>query len=191
LALLAGLAVFFLRKRRKDKRAGRRGSRPVQHRDIFEIDGHPADGDPTLNPHVTPYDPYHDSASTPGEQSYVTEVLGSSQGTAPLGVDNLSPNSSLGPSDSSSQYGSRRNRTSSNISSARCLAPLPEQDAGPLLLLNESDDEGELRAVAGPSLPPVYSSIIGVPPQSAALRDEKPVVRGGLRVVGSRSDEDS
>lgn len=186
LAVLAGLAAFFLRRRRDtSKRAGHRGSRPIQHRDVFEIDGRPGpvpgDGD-NLHSHVTPYDPYGDSASTAAEQS--TQVLGSNHHTTFTGGDTRS---SIGPNDSQSQSGSRQRRTYS--SNPRYLTPQPEQDAGPLVPLNESDDEDENRAVAGPSLPPVYSSIVGALPEQTAVRDEKLVSKGGLRVVGPHAHE--
>lgn len=195
LAVLAGLAAFFLRRRRNAKRAGtgQRGSRPIEHHDVFEIDGHPVSGDndPNLHPHITPYDPYGDSASTVAEQStYVTEVLGSSRATTIPSGGNRSPGSSISPNDSQSQVGSVRYRAHSNTSNSRYLAPRPEQDAGPLIPLNESDDEDELRAVSGPSLPPVYSSIISAQSQQTALRDEKLAVRPGMHVVGQHADED-
>jgi hypothetical protein len=195
LAVLAGLVAFFLPRWRKNRHAGRRGSRSVEYRDVFEIDGHPdplSDHNLHVHPHVIPYDPYRDSVGTVTEQStYVTEVLGSSYGTTSFSGGNRSSGLSdtLNDSQLQSGSGSGRYRTYSNTS--KYLAPLREQDAGPLLPFHDSGDEDEYRAVSGPSLPPLYSSIISTRPRQAALREEKPIIRGDMHVVGSHSDKDS
>lgn len=91
--------------------------------------------------------------------------------------------STLTPSDSQSQTGlitshSRGHSESSRLSTPtvsdndrksryrpissvalRHRAPEPEQDAGPVSFVENDEDAEELRAVAGPTLPPVCSSI--------------------------------
>lgn len=235
LILIAGLFVFLLRRRRRirENRDGRRASRPIPHRDVFEIDPRRTDAvvmeeQGNFHDHVTPYEAYsvhHGSVAqsnaptspnpfaTPPEVSFPPSHRG-----------DRSPVSTIAPSDSQSQAQSnflhvhepppplpssshlqagalpskQRYRITSDASAAssRYRAPQPEQDAGPLLSLGESDEslsDDESRAVAGPTLPPVYSSIAGPSfrRQDQALasgRDVKAPPRGALHVVGSPGD---
>ncbi|KAF8315837.1 hypothetical protein DL93DRAFT_811935 [Clavulina sp. PMI_390] len=111
-----------------------------------------------------------------------------------------------GPSTSAG--GKERYRTQSDVSAAssRYRAPRPEQDAGPLLPVGESEEslsDDEAHAVAQETLPPMYSSIGGShftrnqQAAEAAARAAKAAGRPQLRVVGESSttrdppDEDS
>lgn len=60
----------------------------------------------------------------------------------------------------------RLSQTTSSSVAARYRAPEPEQDAGPVFIVEhhgdeDEEDEAESRAVAGPTLPPLYSSVTG------------------------------
>lgn len=133
--------------------------------------------------HVSPDDSVSQVGSTNFAGFGAGGGNGGNSGSRPLGVAN-------GRGSDKARY-----RVQSNASSSRHLAPRPETDAGPLILEVESDeerddeeeDDDERRAVGGPTLPPVYSSIVrnvagpsgATRPEQAALRDEKPVFRGG------------
>lgn len=199
LALLG--ALFFFCKRRRQRRAD--GSKSVVNHDHFEVDPFPpttaSEAFPYHHAHVSPYPVYtDDESSEPNRSSYQpSESYAASRPPTIVSLfphDNISPRSSTIPNDSLSKRA--RVLSSSTESSSRYLAPQPETDAGPLLASLDEDEEDETRAVSGPTLPPVYSSLGAGPsglsaPQQAALRDEKPVVRsGGMYAVGGIDDQD-
>lgn len=158
-----GLVFLFLCRRRKQQQNsdGHRESQPARNREPFEIDPqtrtlHPMGESAHPHDYITTYpDPFDPTVLRSFPPS---DEVQSSAGFMSIYGRSLT-------SSASSPNGQERHPPMSNLTSsssaARYRAPEPEQDAGPVYLPDDEEDEAEARAVAESTLPPVYSSIPG------------------------------